>query len=108
MKTRTLLTRSRIRLAIAPVLLAAFLPAQAVAQAVGIATEFFTNTVAVFDADSDAIIGHISVTGPRDCVITSDLEYGFVLSHGSQSSTSRVVVIDLTTTPPSRASGIRR
>jgi cysteine-rich repeat protein len=63
----------------------------------------FTNSVTVFDADTDAVVGVVSVPGFGsflDCSINQAQTRGYV-----GDAFSHVWVIDLTTLPPSLASG---
>ncbi len=77
------------------------------AATLGMVADNFTNKVTVFDADSDTVLGSVSIpfgAGTRaigDCVITADQQFGFVTNFQFQ-----VWVIDLTTNPPSLATGI--
>lgn len=73
------------------------------AQTLGMVVDNATHKVAVFDADTDSVLGSVQigageVTG--DCSVTADQKLGFATDFNSW-----VWVIDLTTTPPSLASG---
>src|SRR5262249_45674550 len=71
------------------------------AQTLGMAVDSATNKAVVFNADTDTVIGSASITGLNgDCVITGDQSLGFVTDFAST-----VFVINLTTTPPTLASG---
>ena len=62
-----------------------------------------TASVTVFDADTDTVLGTVSITPGRaigDVLITPDQSRGFVTNFNSE-----VFVIDLTTSPPSLAGG---
>jgi hypothetical protein len=75
------------------------------APAIGMIGDGNTNNVVVFDANTDAILAALPLTvGSGSCygdgAITSDLSLGFVVTVGSV-----IWIVDLTTSPPSLASG---
>lgn len=76
----------------------------AAAATLGMVADNATHSVIVFDADTDTVLGTVALPGPNvvtgDCSITPDQTRGFVTDF-----TSRVHVIDLTTSPPSLAGG---
>jgi len=88
------------------VLLTVALAGSLAAQSIGMVADR-TNQVTVFNADTDTVIGTVSIPGPPglflfDCVITDDLKKGFVVDFFNQ----RIWVIDLTVSPPALATGI--
>ncbi|MDQ3840601.1 MAG: hypothetical protein M3297_15185, partial [Thermoproteota archaeon] len=85
------------------VMMMAVAPLELSARTLGMVADNATNSVTVFDADTHAILGTVPI--PRsffigDVLITSDLKQGFVTNINPQ-----VHVIDLTTSPPSLATG---
>jgi Ca2+-binding RTX toxin-like protein len=77
-------------------------PLELSARTLGMVADSGTNSVTVFDADTHAVLGTVSITPTLgfDVVITPDLKRGFVTNVNSQ-----IFVIDLTTSPPSLAGG---
>ena len=73
-------------------------------QSLGMFGEFAREEVYVFDADTDAVLGVLPIVGGLtpcyDCAILADLSLGFVVTANFE-----VWVIDLTTSPPSLATG---
>lgn len=82
----------------------AFFATSLVAQNLGMITDR-SGRAFVFDPDTDTLLGTVVLTGTSlpifDCVITKDLKRGFIADFNNR----RVWVIDLTTAPPSLASG---
>ena len=73
------------------------------ARTIGMVADDDTASVTVFDADTDTVLGTVSITPGRaigDVLITPDQSRGFVTNFNSE-----VFVIDLTTSPPSLAGG---
>jgi Ca2+-binding RTX toxin-like protein len=71
------------------------------AKTIGMVADNDTDSVTVFDADTHAVLGTVSIPfGGIDVLITPDLKRGFV-TNGDY----KVFVIDLTTSPPSLAGG---
>lgn len=69
---------------------------------IGMVVDNSTDSVIVFDTDTDAVLGSVPI-GPGtigDCAITADGTLGFATDFAL-----RIWVIDLTTSPPSLASG---
>jgi hemolysin type calcium-binding protein len=78
-------------------------PLELSAKTLGMVADDATAAVTVFDADTHAVLGTVSITPGSaigDVLITPDLKWGFVTNSNSQ-----VWVIDLTTLPPSLAGG---
>jgi DNA-binding beta-propeller fold protein YncE len=77
-------------------------PLELSAKTLGMVADNTTQSVTVFDADTHVVLGTVPtpsiLTG--DVIITPDLKRGFVTNSNRQ-----VVVIDLTTSPPSLAGG---
>src|SRR5262245_18092440 len=75
-------------------------------RAIGMSASPATDFVLVFDANTDAVLGSVRL-GPGavqcsgDCVITSDLSRAYVTT-----AFGEIWVVDLTTTPPGRATGL--
>jgi Divergent InlB B-repeat domain len=75
------------------------------ARTIGMVADDDTASVTVFDADTDTVLGTVSITSVLggaigDVLITPDQSRGFVTNFNSE-----VFVIDLTTSPPSLAGG---
>jgi Ca2+-binding RTX toxin-like protein len=77
------------------------------ARTLGMVADNDTDSVIVFDADTHAVLGTVSIdpgdpflSGIGDVLITPDLKRGFVTNRSNQ-----VFVIDLTTSPPTLAGG---
>ncbi len=75
------------------------------ARAIGMVGDGSTRSIVVFDANTDTVLGSVPLgTGATicygDCVITSDLSLAYVVTVGAV-----IWVVDLTTSPPSLASG---
>ena len=98
--------RSRILLAIFAITMSFSLSMSSGSWAttLGVVADNGTGSVVVFDADANVVLGHIAlplggVLG--DCAVSADATRAFVTDFQS-----RIWVIDLTTSPPSLATGI--
>jgi len=78
--------------------------APAPAQSIGMVADEDTQSVTVFNADTDTVLGTVALPDSGDaigdCSITADRTLGFVTDFAGN-----VFVIDLTTVPPSLAAG---
>jgi hypothetical protein len=95
-------TRLPITLIALLLLLSSVAPAAAQQGTIGMVVDDPTDSAIVFDAQTDTVLGAVPV-GPDlngDCSITHDQTLGFVTAWGNG-----IWVIDLTTSPPSLASG---
>lgn len=72
------------------------------AMTIGMVADNATGSVTVFNADTDTVLGAVSIglALVGDCSITADQKLGFLTNFKGE-----VFVIDLTTSPPSLASG---
>jgi len=89
-----------------PVLIASYLGAMPVAQSIGLVTDTTTNRAILFDADSYQSLGSVALPAHADpcygeCILSPDGTLAYVSGFNSG-----VFVIDVTTRPPSPASGI--
>ena len=68
---------------------------------IGMVTDVGSNTVTVFDADTDEVLGSLPLDGiPLDCSVLSDRSMGVVTNFQSE-----VWFVDLATQPPAFAAG---
>ena len=78
---------------------------RSIARAIGMVADGSSESAVVFDANTDSVLGAVQLGDGApvcfgDCVITSDLTRGYVATQFAE-----IWIVDLTTTPPSLASG---